>query len=83
MVKKMVVDEKLLKKINTVIEEIRPTLQADGGDLELFDVVGDGTLRIRLVGSCAVCPMSNMTLAMVVKQRIKERLPEIKNVEIV
>lgn len=74
-------NEKLLKKINTVIEELRSTLQADGGDLELVDVADDGTLRIRLVGACAGCPMYTMTLAMVVKRILKERLPEIKKVE--
>lgn len=77
----MITNEKLLKKINSIIEEIRPILQADGGDLELVDVAEDGTVRIRLVGSCAGCPMSTMTLVMVVKRTLKERLPEIKRVE--
>jgi len=81
--KKMIIDEKMLKRINNVIEEIRPILRADGGDLELVNVTEDGTVRIRRVGTCAGCPMSTMTLAMVVKRTLKERLPEIKKVETV
>jgi Fe-S cluster biogenesis protein NfuA len=79
----MTADEEMLKKINNVIEETRPILRVEGGDLELVEVAKDGVVRIRLVGTCAGCPMSTMTLAMVVERILKERLPEIKRVETV
>lgn len=70
------------EEVEKVLEEIRPSLQADGGDIELVDVV-DGVVKVRLKGSCAGCPMSQMTLAFGVERVLKERLPEVKKVEAV
>lgn len=68
------------EQVEKVLEEIRPNLQADGGDIELVDVV-DGIVKVRLKGACAGCPMSQMTLAFGVERVLKERIPEVKKVE--
>ncbi len=68
------------EQVEKVLEEIRPNLQADGGDIELVDVV-DGIVKVRLKGSCAGCPMSQMTLTFGVEKVLKERIPEVKRVE--
>ena len=70
------------EKVAAVIEEIRPNLQADGGDIELVDVV-DGVVQVRLKGACAGCPMSQMTLTHGVERVLKERIPEVVRVEAV
>ena len=67
------------EKVQTVLEQIRPHLQADGGDVELVDV-NDGVVSVRLKGACGCCPMSTLTLKMGIEQAIKESLPEIKEV---
>ncbi len=67
------------EKVEKVIEEIRPFLQADGGDIELVDVQ-DGVVKVRLVGACGSCPMSQMTLKRGVEARLKAKIPEVKEV---
>ena len=67
-------------KVKAVLEEIRPALQADGGDLELVEVTDDGVVKVKLVGACGTCPMSQMTLKMGIEKRLKEKLPEVKEV---
>ena len=67
------------EKVEEVLKEIRPSLQADGGDVELVDV-NDGTVQVRLVGACAGCPMSTMTLKMGIEQILKREIPEVKEV---
>ena len=52
----------LKERVKEVLDKIRPALQADGGDVELIDVTEDGTVKVRLKGACAGCPMSQMTL---------------------
>jgi Fe-S cluster biogenesis protein NfuA len=69
------------EKVEKVIEEIKPMLQADGGDIELVDVTEDGVVEVRLTGACGSCPMSSYTLKMGVEQRLKEKIPEIKEVK--
>jgi Fe-S cluster biogenesis protein NfuA len=68
------------EKVEEVLKKIRPTLQADGGDIELIDVV-DGVVKVKLTGACAGCPMSTMTLKMGVEQTLRELIPEIKEVQ--
>jgi Fe-S cluster biogenesis protein NfuA len=68
------------EKVEEVLKKIRPNLQADGGDIELVDVV-DGVVKVRLTGACGTCPMSTMTLKMGVERILKEQIPEIKSVE--
>lgn len=68
------------EKVEAVINEIRPLLQADGGDIELVDVE-DGVVKVRLRGACAGCPGAQMTLKMGVERKLKEKIPEVKRVE--
>ncbi len=68
------------EKVEKVLKKIRPNLQADGGDVELVDVV-DGVVKVKLTGACGTCPMSTMTLKMGVERILKEQIPEIKSVE--
>ena len=68
------------EKVEAVINEIRPMLQADGGDIELVDVEG-GVVKVRLRGACAGCPGAQMTLKMIVERRLKEQIPEVERVE--
>ncbi|MEA1894803.1 MAG: NifU family protein [Euryarchaeota archaeon] len=71
------------EKVKPVIEKIRPMLQADGGDIELVDVEDDGTVKVRLVGACAGCAMSQYTLKLGVERIIMKEVPEAKVVEAV
>ena len=71
----------LKEKVEKVIEEVRPMLQADGGNVELVDVTEDGVVKVRLTGACGHCPMSAYTLKAGIEKRIKEKLPEVKSVE--
>ena len=68
------------KKVQEVLEKIKPSLQADGGDVELVEVK-DGVVRVRLKGACAGCPMSQMTLKMGIEKILKEQIPEVESVE--
>jgi Fe-S cluster biogenesis protein NfuA len=68
------------EKVEEVLNQIRPSLQADGGDVELVDVV-DGVVKLKLKGACAGCPMSQMTLAFGIERVLKEKVPEVKKVE--
>ena len=70
------------EKVKEILKQIRPSLQADGGDVELVDVV-DGVVKLKLKGSCAGCPMSQMTLAFGIERVLKEKVPEVKKVEAV
>jgi Fe-S cluster biogenesis protein NfuA len=67
------------ENIQVVLNKIRPSLQADGGDVELVDVKG-GTVKVRLTGACGGCPMSTMTLKMGIERILKKELPEVKEV---
>jgi Fe-S cluster biogenesis protein NfuA len=74
--------ESLENQVKEVLDEIRPGLQADGGDIE-FIGVNDGIVKVKLKGACAGCPMSTMTVQWGVEQRLKKRIPEIIKVETV
>ncbi len=67
------------EKVQAVLDKIRPSLIADGGDVELVDVV-DGVVKLKLTGHCAGCPMSQMTLRNGIERILKEELPEVKRV---
>jgi len=71
----------ILDRIEEVIEEIRPAIRADGGDIELvaFDEES-GRVELRLVGACHSCPHSLMTLKGGIEQRLRSRLPEVRSV---
>jgi len=73
--------DNIREKVEPVIEKIRPMLQADGGDIELVDVEDDGTVKVRLVGACAGCAMSQYTLKLGVERLLMKEVPEVKVVE--
>jgi Fe-S cluster biogenesis protein NfuA len=68
------------EKVQKAIDLIRPSLQADGGDVELIDVSADGIVKVKLIGACHGCPMSQMTLKMGIEKIIKTQVPDIKEV---
>lgn len=70
------------EKVEKAINEIRPSLQADGGDVELVGVE-NSVVKVRLTGACAGCPMSEMTLKHGIESHIKNAIPEIIRVEAV
>ena len=67
------------EKVEKVLDKVRPSLMADGGNVELVDVE-DGVVKVRLTGACSGCPMSQMTLKMGIERVIKQEIPEIKEV---
>ena len=66
--------------VERALNEIRPFLQADGGDLELVEVTEDGVVKVRLTGACGSCPFSQMTLKMGVEQALKKMVPSVREV---
>jgi len=70
----------LKQKVEEALKDIKPALQADGGDLELISVSDDGIVTLRLTGACRGCPMSQMTLKMGIERTLKQRIPEVKEV---
>ncbi|MBR3705832.1 MAG: NifU family protein [Firmicutes bacterium] len=69
------------QKIKDALEQIRPYLQRDGGDIEFVELTEDNTVLVRLQGHCAGCPGAQMTIKGVVERILKEAYPEIKAVE--
>ena len=67
------------EKVQAALDKVRPSLQADGGDIELVSVK-DGIVSVRLQGHCAGWPMSQMTLRMGVERFLKQQIPEVKEV---
>lgn len=72
--------EELLGKINASLEDIRPYLQADGGDVEILDVTDDNVVMIKLLGACSDCSMSVTTVKAGIEETIKRFVPEITKV---
>jgi Fe-S cluster biogenesis protein NfuA len=70
--------EEITDKINAAIREVRPYLNADGGDVELVEITGDNTVKVRLTGACDGCPFSMMTLKAGIEQAIRNKFPELK-----
>jgi len=70
----------LKAEVEKIIKEIQPHLRADGGDIELVDVDEEGTVKVRLKGACAGCPMSRMTLQWGVERYLKKKIPQVKRV---
>ncbi len=68
------------EKVEKALSEIRPHLQADGGDVELVEVE-NGIVKVKLTGACGGCPMSQMTLKQGIETHIKKLIPEIVSVE--
>ncbi|MGM0409755.1 MAG: NifU family protein [Bacillota bacterium] len=68
------------KDVQEIIDKIRPSLQADGGDVELVEVTDDGVVKVQLLGACHGCPMSTMTIKNGIEKTLKKHLPEVKEV---
>jgi len=68
------------EKVEEALKEIKPMLQADGGDVELVDVTDDGIVKVKLTGACGGCPMAQMTLQAGIGRVLKQRVPEVKEV---
>lgn len=77
----MSANEELVLKVKNVIDQIRPYLQADGGDVEYVNLTEDNVVNIRLLGMCGNCPHSQMTLKNGIEAAVIRALPEIKSVE--
>lgn len=71
----------LKEKVESALQQVRPSLQADGGDVELVDVNNDGLVKVKLTGACGGCPMSQMTLKMGIEKVLKQNVPEVSAVE--
>jgi Fe-S cluster biogenesis protein NfuA len=68
-------------QVEQAINEVRPSLQADGGDIELVDVTAEGVVKVKLKGACSGCPMSQMTLSQGIERYLKKQLPDVLKVE--
>ncbi len=68
------------EKVQDAINRIRPNLQADGGDVALVDVTDDGVVKVKLLGACHGCPMSQMTLKMGIQKFLQKEIPGVKEV---
>ena len=69
------------EKIKAVLEQLRPYLQADGGDMDLVEITDDYIVKVRLTGACGSCPMSTMTLKAGIEGSLKREIPEVQYVE--
>ena len=74
------VSESVRDRVQGVINLIRPAVQADGGDIELVDVVSDGVVQVRFHGACHGCPSSNLTLHMGIERNLRDKVPEVTRV---
>lgn len=74
-------NEEIKQKIKQKIEEIRPMLQRDGGDVEIVEITDEGVVKVKLTGTCAHCAMSLLTLKMGIEGYLKKDIPEVKSVE--
>ena len=69
------------ERVQQVIEQLRPSIQADGGDVEFLEFTEDGVVRIRLHGACVGCPSSSLTLQVGLERNLREHVPEVEAVE--
>jgi len=72
-------EDSMEEKVKATLDAIRPSLQADGGDVELVGVE-DGVVKVKLTGACAGCPMSTLTLKNGIERILKQQVPEVKEV---
>ena len=70
----------LEEQVKSALENVRPSLQADGGDVEFVSVTEDGVVSVRLTGACGSCPMAQMTLKMGIENYLKKEIPEVSSV---
>lgn len=72
--------ETLNEKVEFALEQLRPYLRSDGGDMELVEITEDKIVKVKLLGACKTCTMSNMTLKAGLEEALKSSAPEIKGV---
>jgi len=70
----------LEEQVKAALENVRPSLQADGGDVEFVSVADDGTVSVKLTGACGHCPMSQMTLKMGIEKYLQKEVPQVTGV---
>lgn len=68
------------ERVEAALEKVRPSLQEDGGNVELVEVTPEGVVKVRLTGACGSCPMRQMTLKMGIGRVLQEEVPEVKEV---
>jgi len=71
------IDETIVEKVKAALENVRPHLQHDGGDVEFVSMADDGTVSVRLLGRCSGCPMSQMTLKNGIEFSLREEIPQV------
>lgn len=69
------------KRVKNILEQVRPYLQADGGDVNFVELTDDMVVKVELTGACGSCPYSTMTLKNGIESVMKKSIPEIKSVE--
>ena len=69
------------EEVIQAIQDVRPSLQADGGDIEFIDLTDEGLVTVKLTGACNGCPMAQITLKQGVEQYLKEKVPGVSSVE--
>ena len=77
----MITDVKIIDKVQDTLAQLRPFLEADGGDIQLVEVSDSYIVKVKLLGACSSCSMSLMTLKAGVEEAVKRAVPEIKSVE--
>lgn len=77
------IDQDFMLRIESALDQIRPYLEADGGNVKVLEVTEEMVLKLELLGACGTCPMSSMTLKAGVEQSVLKAVPEIKSVEAV
>ena len=70
----------LKESVELALDEIRPSLEADGGDVELVDVSDEGVVKVRLTGACSGCPMGMQTLKLGIERLLKQKVPQVSEV---
>ena len=68
------------EQVKTALESVRPSLQADGGDVEFVSMSDDGVVSVKLTGACGCCPMAQMTLKMGIENYLKKEVPQVNSV---
>jgi Fe-S cluster biogenesis protein NfuA len=75
--------EEMNDRIESALNNIRPYLEADGGNVRILEITNDQVLKLEFMGNCGSCPMSTMTFKAGVEEAIKRAVPEIKSIEVV
>lgn len=76
-------ENELLKRVESALDEVRPHLQVDGGDIKVVKITDDHILKLKWIGNCQTCSMSHMTMKAGIEEVIKRYVPEIKSIEAV